>query len=211
MCVAVILFPPTCLAMSYRSVVLVTTLSCAEAVDTPMIGAGDRSAVANANVVNSRWVPIKYSWAPAAPTMLEWVRLVRSERERSLQEDAIGRGALCRRVPLITGHQLRELTREELQVPRNRRRRSPFGGIILERVEAAADEPAPRELIARECIRAGEVAIGPAISHIGRRDIIGHNETRIALVQLLHELGLQDERLVEPLLERTPAIREVRP
>jgi hypothetical protein len=40
MCVAVILLPPTALAMSYRSVVLVTTLSCALAIRAASHGRG---------------------------------------------------------------------------------------------------------------------------------------------------------------------------
>src|SRR5690349_8048661 len=67
MWVAVILLPPTSLAMSYRSVVLVTTLSCARAVPARVSGAPSESAVPNATAVMARNEIMYVSWAPWAP------------------------------------------------------------------------------------------------------------------------------------------------
>src|SRR5215211_1620378 len=119
MCAAVILFPPTAFAMSYRSVVLVTTLSCAVASETPVPGSAPPSAAACAAIMKVPCVPIYLSSAPAAPPMSEWMRFVRSERERGLQQNAVRRRALGWRITLVSGQELRELTREVLEIPRS--------------------------------------------------------------------------------------------
>src|SRR5689334_15802529 len=105
--------------------------------------------------------------------MSERMRLVWSERERRLEQDAIRRRAVGRRVALVSCQQLRELTREEFQIPRSGSRRSAFGDLILERVEPRSEEPATRKLIAREDIAARVVARGPGVLKVRARRSAG--------------------------------------
>src|SRR5215831_12285939 len=149
--------------MSWRSVVLVTTLSCACAVEAPANG-DVASTAPNATWMVSRWRNILvYSRAPVAPNASEWVRLVRAQSERGLQQNAIGCRALCGRVPLVPDHQLGEFAREELQVSRDRVRRAAAGAFVLKRIETGPDVAATRELISCEGVAAREVPGGSAI------------------------------------------------
>ena len=140
----------------------------------------------------------------------EWVRFVRAQRKRRLEQDPVGRRTFPRRVPLVPDHQLGELAREELQVSREGVRRAAAGTFVLKRVEARADVPTACELIPCERVATREVPGGPAIDQTIRRYPTGQLKCRVFLVELLEELGLQDERLLEALLERAPPVSEVR-
>src|ERR1700741_1201258 len=83
MCVAVMRLPPTALAMSARSVVLVTTLSCGPA------GAAVSAANASHARVTFNLLNIIDFLPAAAPESSEWMRFVRAKRERRLEKNAI--------------------------------------------------------------------------------------------------------------------------
>src|SRR5688500_7539858 len=122
--------------------------------------------------------------------------LVGSEGERRLQQDTVRCRAFGWRIPLVRCDKLREIAREELEIPRSGGRRSRARGLILERIEAAADVPPSRKLIPREDIAAGEVARWPGVGEIGWWNVVGEREAWVLLVQLAQVFHLEDERLV---------------
>src|SRR5688572_18697898 len=93
--------------MSARSVVLVTILSCAPAGEDSS-AAASAATICGVRITNSS----------------ERVRLVRTQRERRLQEKAVRRVRLWRpgrgawREPLVPQHELRELAGEPFEIPR---------------------------------------------------------------------------------------------
>src|SRR5215207_3141603 len=126
MCTALILLPPTALAMSYKSVVLVTTLSWASAPNGHA-----RSAAASAKAKLRRFTGM-LPWREA-PSSSEWVRPMWPDGERSLQKDAV---AVLLTYPtrhhtFIAGDELRELAREPLQVARRGADRAFAGRRLL--------------------------------------------------------------------------------
>src|SRR5688572_3828814 len=130
-----------------------------------------------------------------APLKSKRVRSVRPECERRLQKNPIGRRALGGRIPLVGRYQLRELAREPLEIPRGGSRRSPVGRLVLKRVEAGTKVRETCKLIPREDIRTGEVAVRTCVREAaGNIGPVRQQDTRVALVQLAHELRLQNER-----------------
>src|SRR5687768_15242356 len=148
MWVAEMRLPPTAFAMSYRSVVLVTTRNWASA------GAAMSAAPASEASMNLSLLSI-YVLLPAVPDLSEWMGLVGTEREGRLKENAIEPFAAGRRhETLVRCHQLGELARKELEV-----RGCRFGAVsavfgILQVVEACAQERPPRDLVSAEDVRA---------------------------------------------------------
>src|SRR5262245_61716611 len=115
MCVARTLSPPTATAMSYRSVELVTTLSCAAA------GALTKSAAPATRVRMCIRLLLPEGVASVASGASERMRLVRADREGRLQQDAIRGDRAARQIPLGAlerGVDLRELAREPLEIHR---------------------------------------------------------------------------------------------
>src|SRR5687768_17450297 len=110
MCVALIRSPPTATAMSCRSVELVTTFSCAIA------GALVKSAAMAMRCLVFMRLLLPVRW-PASERM----RLVRTDRERRLQQDPVQGGAARGQIVLHALERrvdLRELAREPLEIPR---------------------------------------------------------------------------------------------
>src|SRR5438093_113280 len=120
MCTALILSPPTARAMSYRSVVLVTTLSCPAA---RLAGTSSASATMTADAtlrnIFSMFSTLhdKRRRAAARRKRSERMWLVWSQREARLQQNAIDPVRARRTVPLIGGDQFRELAWEPFEIP----------------------------------------------------------------------------------------------
>src|SRR5437867_5546892 len=152
-----------------------------------------------------------------SPIASEWMWLVRAEREARLQENAVYRIRSRRHVSLVGGDQLGEFAREPFEIP-GRCGEGPTKTLRVERIlhpiVPRAEEPALRELIARECVGPREVTCRP-----GKRDraalrgrnpeLVAGRQRHITLIDLVHHFGLEDEGLVQTLLERTPAVCEI--
>src|SRR5438093_7150466 len=131
MCLTTTRLPPTCRANSARSVVLVTTRSCA----WTGVATAIRPAVSarRVNGVTNRFM-----------VTAERMRLVRPEREGRLENDpAVRRRGPTRRDPLVARHQLGELAGEPLEVARACQETGAPGFRILEPIEPAAEEGPP--------------------------------------------------------------------
>src|SRR5688500_16524293 len=130
--------------MSYRSGVLVTTRSCASA------GLGSSPAAAS-DSVNRRSLDIMYL------TASEWVRLVRADRERGLQQQSGGAAESLQRSALHRCGQLGELAGEKGENPAAGREGDAVRLGILHPVVPAADKGPAAHLVPGKEIGAGVV------------------------------------------------------
>src|SRR5215218_1298197 len=140
------------------------------------------------------------------------MRLVRAEGEGGLEEQAVDQRAARWRHRLVPGHELRELTREPFEIHGAGIQGPTLVLRLLEEVVARANEGALTGLPPSVEVRAGVATrrTGVAEGCGGASGAAVHaGNSRVALVELAHDLALQQERLVDPPLERAPAVGEV--
>src|SRR5688500_12046527 len=115
---------------------------------------------------------------------------VRAERECGLQENPIDRlQPAARHVRLVSCVELRELAGEELQIPRDCSRVRAVELRIFQEIESRAEETPPGDLIACECVTAGEISRRDCEYDFAPRCNDGFSDI---VVSLLHLLVLTD-------------------